>query len=231
MKRRDELSQTIEDLLAAIDGFVLNLDSEYYSDFERMVLGKAHALRAHLKALGFTDLATTVDEADPTEGNVINVLEVLRNYVIPETRRRLAERADQPTSEEFWSYLHPRIRAVAKSRFDARHYADSVEAALKEVNSEVKAGHKQRTGVEIDGIALMQKTFSPDNPIILLADTSTESGKSMQKGYMFMFSGAMLGVRNPKAHANIEIDKQRAIHHLHLASLLMFVFDERLQTP
>jgi uncharacterized protein (TIGR02391 family) len=218
-------------LLTTIDDFILDLDSEYSSDLEKMILGKVHALHAHLKALGFLDLAKTVDDSEPIEGNVINVLEVLRNYVMPETRRRLKERADQPASEDFWSYLHPRIRAVAQSRFDARHYADAVEAAMKEVNTEVKAHHKQSTGDELDGTTLMQKTFSPDNPIIPLADTSTETGKNIQKGYMFIFSGAMLGIRNPKAHANIEIDQHRAIHHLHLASLLMCVFDDRPRIP
>ena len=36
------------------------------------------------------------------------------------------------------------------------------------------------------------------------------------------------GVRNPKAHENIEIDRVRAIHQLYLVSLLFSVFDERL---
>jgi hypothetical protein len=50
----------------------------------------------------------------------------------------------------------------------------------------------------------------------------------MQKGYMLIFQGAITGIRNPKAHSNIIIDEKRGIHHLHLASLLHFVFDKRL---
>jgi len=50
----------------------------------------------------------------------------------------------------------------------------------------------------------------------------------MQKGYMQIFSGAMTGIRNPKAHSNVIVDEKRAIHHLHLASLLHHVSDERL---
>ncbi|MBA7577516.1 hypothetical protein ES708_19369 [subsurface metagenome] len=44
---------------------------------------------------------------------------------------------------------------------------------------------------------------------------------------MQIFSGAMTGIRNPKAHENITIDSQRAIHFLFLASLLMFKIDEK----
>jgi uncharacterized protein (TIGR02391 family) len=74
----------------------------------------------------------------------------------------------------------------------------------------------------------MNRAFSPNAPIVRLADLSTEDGRNIQKGYMQIFAGAMTGIRNPKAHSNVTIDANRAIHHLHLASLLHHVFDERL---
>lgn len=40
-----------------------------------------------------------------------------------------------------------------------------------------------------------------------------------------MFAGSMIGVRNPKAHANIEIEKEEAISWLHLASNLLNKFE------
>ncbi len=43
---------------------------------------------------------------------------------------------------------------------------------------------------------------------------------------MELFSGSMIGIRNPKAHANISITKERAIHFIFLASLLMYKLDE-----
>ena len=42
---------------------------------------------------------------------------------------------------------------------------------------------------------------------------------------MEIFAGAMTGIRNPKAHMNIEIGRERAIHFLFLASLLMDTYD------
>jgi len=131
------------------------------------------------------------------------------------------------TLNTFWDLLHPKIVEVSKSRFETNHFADSVEAALKEVNNIVKGIVKKSTGKEYDGADLMNRALSLQNPIILLDDLSTETGKAIQIGYMQMFSGAMTGIRNPKAHENVTIDSQRAIHFLFLASLLMFKIDER----
>lgn len=130
--------------------------------------------------------------------------------------------------DSFWSLLHPIIVKVSSSRFIAGHYADAVEAALKEVNSVVKQKVKDVAGEEYDGASLMQRALSVENPIIRMAELSTTSGKDIQKGYIQIFSGAMTGIRNPKAHGNITIDKRRAIHLLFLSSLLMekiFEFD------
>lgn len=223
------MTESIEGILEAINNFSLNLDSEYYSEFERIALGKANALRAHLNALGFSDLVLVIDESEPVEGNVINVLEVLRGYVIPETRRRLKKQQTDTPPELFWSHLHPRIRAIGKSRYDAGHYADAVQAGLKEVNNVIKAHYRQLTASEIDGASLMNKAFSVKDPKIHLADLSTETGRNIQQGYMQIFAGTMTGIRNPTAHENLQVDQIRAIHYLYLASLLLYIFDERLE--
>lgn len=124
--------------------------------------------------------------------------------------------------ENVWNLLHPDITKIARPRFDATHYADSVEAALKEVNVIVKEIVHKATGQELDGAALMQRALSLSKPILTLADLKTENGRTIQKGYIQIFSGAITGIRNPKAHKNITIDKNRAIHLLFLASLLMY---------
>jgi uncharacterized protein (TIGR02391 family) len=86
---------------------------------------------------------------------------------------------------------------------------------------------RRATGQEFDGADLMPRAFSPNDPVIRLADLSNKDGQDIQKGYMQIFAGSMTGIRNPKAHSNVIIDARRAIHLLHLASLLHFVFDDR----
>jgi len=131
-------------------------------------------------------------------------------------------------SELDWGLIHPEVVKISQSRFETRHYADAVEAALKHVNQTLRDLVKARTGNEYDGSALMQKAFSADKPVLRLDDLNTVSGKNIQVGYQQIFSGAMTGIRNPKAHGNIEIDPVRAIHLLFLASLLMSKLDEAL---
>jgi uncharacterized protein (TIGR02391 family) len=131
-------------------------------------------------------------------------------------------------TDAFWSDLHPVVVQTAKPRYDADHFADAVEAAFKEVNTLIKEHVRRKTGKELDGASLMQTAFSPGSPVVTLDDLTTESGKNVQQGYMQIFAGAMTGIRNPKAHANIEIDGKRARHHLYLASLLAYVFDARV---
>ena len=131
-------------------------------------------------------------------------------------------------SSSFWDNIHPQIVSVAKGRFDDSYYADAVEAAFKEVNTRVKGIYKNRTSIEKDGVKLMQSAFSPQNPIIKLGDISTETGTNVQQGYMEMFVGAMIGIRNPKAHSNQTLSKADAIRKLHFASMLMCKLDNEL---
>lgn len=138
----------------------------------------------------------------------------------------MSELQTMALNEIIWSTIHPLVVKVAKSRFESGHYSDSVEAALKEVNNKIKEIVREKKGIELDGSSLMQRAFSLDNPILELSDLSNESGKNIQKGYLQIFSGAMTGIRNPKAHENIVIDSKRAIHLLFLASLLMSKIDE-----
>lgn len=131
-------------------------------------------------------------------------------------------------SSFLWDNIHPQIISVAKGRFDDIYYADAVEAAFKEVNTRVKRIYKNRTSVEKDGAKLMQAAFSVQNPIIKLGDISTETGTNVQQGYMEMFVGAMIGIRNPKAHSNQTLSKADAIRKLHFASMLMYKLDNEL---
>ena len=97
---------------------------------------------------------------------------------------------------------------------------------MKAINSRVKTLWLASGQSEKDGSDLMFKAFDPQNPAIRLADLRTESGRSTQKGYQHLFSGAMMAIRNPKAHDNLEISRERAFQFLVLASLLMEKLDE-----
>jgi uncharacterized protein (TIGR02391 family) len=122
----------------------------------------------------------------------------------------------------FWSQINPAVVEEAMPRFNAGHYADAVEAALKVVSREVR----NKTGLTEDGASLMLKAFSPNNPRLVFDDPMPGTKDSLQQGYMQIFAGAMTGVRNPKAHGLVDIDARRCIHFLFLASLLADKIEE-----
>ena len=150
-----------------------------------------------------------------------------RFRVRAEVEDQTAPATDLDPVDYAWNLLHPRVQVVAQQRFSAGHYADAVEATLKELASVIRSLVLQRAGPELDGVSLMQTAFSPKNPIIVLADLSTQSGRDMQRGYMDLFAGTMAAIRNPKAHGNIVITAERALHLLFLASMLWYTLDER----
>lgn len=128
--------------------------------------------------------------------------------------------------DPFWALINQTIKAIVKPRFENGQYADAVEAAFKEINSRIKEIYRQKTGEYDDGASLMNKAFSPKNPVITLDDLETEDGSNIQKGYMQIFAGAMTGIRNPKAHANHDTTKDEAMPLIQLASHLFNVFEQ-----
>lgn len=136
------------------------------------------------------------------------------------------EEAVAVVRQTIWQTLHPRVTELAQSRFESGHYADAVEAVLKEINSGIKSIVLKKTGEELDGAKLMNRAFSVNNPIFKLGDLDSASGKNIQQGYMQIFAGTMTGIRNPKAHDNIIISEIEGLHHLYLASLLMHKIDK-----
>ena len=143
------------------------------------------------------------------------------------SRRSYVSGLYSPTqrSSNDWVEFHPSVVQVAQSRFESKHYADAVEAAFKELNYRIKEEYRQRTGVVLDGVKLMNTAFSPDKPIIVLEDITTDDGKEIQRGYMMIYAGSMAAIRNPKAHANLVIEPKEAVSLLHTASHLFYKFE------
>jgi len=132
----------------------------------------------------------------------------------------------QPRYDEIWAIIHPAIIAVSRDRMEDGYYADAVEAACKGLNSRVREIVKAKTGEELDGASLMQKAFSPANPIIRLNPGKTVSDQDTQKGYMQIFAGVMTGIRNPKAHDNETISREDTLRKLAMISILMYKLDK-----
>ncbi len=229
-------ADAINNLVVELDAYEINLnlynsDLEPQWDYDKDLTGKLDALSCYCKTLGWSELSSILAELIPVNGGAVVALKRVQGYILPEVRRLLditdVDLSPTPT-DWFWELVHPRICALARPRYDVGFFGDAVEASFKEVNDTVKRIHKETTGNEADGAGLMTSAFSPANPSIQLNQQDTESERNIQQGYMQIFAGSMVGIRNPKAHANLNPDSRKALHLIGLASLLMYKIDERI---
>jgi len=229
-------SKALTRLLNELEAYEINLnqyygDSEPQSVYDSHLTGKLDALALFCRRLGWSDLAGQIQELIPLQVNAPEALTRIQDFVLPEIRHLLEHTGvdEQPDpNETFWQLLHPRIVALARPRFEKGFYGDAVESCFKEVNDAVKRLYFDAVGREADGAGLMNSAFSPANPVIRLTELATQSERDEQQGYMHIYAGAMTGIRNPKAHANINPDSRKTLHLVALASLLMHRLDERI---
>lgn len=119
--------------------------------------------------------------------------------------------------------LHPEIERAIGNLYRDGHYANAVEDATKALNALVR----MRSGIEDkDGITLMETVYSPKNPILKFNKLTDTSDINEQKGFMMMLSGAVAGLRNPRAHKIIKDDPEMALEFIAYVSLLAKLVDK-----
>jgi uncharacterized protein (TIGR02391 family) len=114
--------------------------------------------------------------------------------------------------------IHQEIDKVVRNLFDNGHYAQATFEAYKYVDKQVQ----KLSGLNESGYKLMMQAFNENSPIIKLTNLSNTSEKDEQQGYKFIFTGAVLAIRNPRGHEyEIRDTPDQCLDHLGLASLLM----------
>ena len=111
------------------------------------------------------------------------------------------------------------LRRSCRSLFADGYYALAVQRAYIYIDNWVsnRSGRDDK-----DGADLMRTVFSPKNPVLKLNNLQSRSGENQQQGYMHIFEGAMIGIRNPRVHEYaIEDTPGEALEMLVLANHLM----------
>jgi uncharacterized protein (TIGR02391 family) len=143
------------------------------------------------------------------------------NEIISQFEEELGDRGATSEGQALRAYqnldLHPEIQRAAGQLYQDGHYANAIEDAVKALNALVRL----RSGEDAkDGMALMEFVFSPKNPILKFNALADQSDIDEQKGFMMMFSGAVAGLRNPRAHRIIKDDPESALEFIAFISLL-----------
>lgn len=115
------------------------------------------------------------------------------------------------------------LRQATRTRFRSRNFADAVEAAFKCLDKSVrdKSGLSDKSGSK-----MMFAAFSEKNPVLKLNGLRDSTDMNEQEGYKHLFAGAMMGVRNPRAHEHEIRDSPKvALELLAFANHLMSKLD------
>ncbi len=73
----------------------------------------------------------------------------------------------------------------------------------------------------------MQEAFKETGPSIKLTPLATQSEVDEQKGYQWIFTGAVWALRNPRGHEfDVQDDIDKCLDHLAFFSMLMRRLDE-----
>ena len=130
--------------------------------------------------------------------------------------------------------IHPIIKDASEKLFKDGHYPQAIFEAYKALINYVK----EKSGETIlDGKKLMGKVFSfkreketleiTKKPVLQLNELRSREDLDEQEGFMHLFMGSVLGIRNPKAHGIIkQKDPFKTLEYLSLASLLAKRIDE-----
>jgi uncharacterized protein (TIGR02391 family) len=113
--------------------------------------------------------------------------------------------------------LHPQVQSAAGDFFADGHYEAAVSEAFKSIEVRVR----DVTAVDNSGASLMADVFKPDGSALDVAAHQGRSGEDEREGFLHIFRGAMIGIRNPGAHELFKTgDPQQALEYLGFASLL-----------
>jgi uncharacterized protein (TIGR02391 family) len=124
------------------------------------------------------------------------------------------------------SNFHPTVikyseEAVSKGMYRSA-IVDTYIALIEEVK---KKSNVKNYNTRVDDTPLMQYVFSAENPLLIVSDDKDE-----RLGAMYLFCGAVAGIRNPNVHRVIKADDpQAALEWLSLASALFRLLDQAKQ--
>jgi uncharacterized protein (TIGR02391 family) len=151
---------------------------------------------------------------------------IKREYGPFEVQKALTKEVDNAvrSTTNPLAHLHPTVQKVAGSRFISGHYSDAIQKACTALEKAVqlKAGLPTTT----TGASVMTTAFSKNNALLHVADDPNE-----QFGFMALYQGAVMALRNHFAHSLTELtDPARSLEWLGFFSALFYKLDEAQPT-
>lgn len=216
----------IKALEASIDRTLVSIFGADSVEYERYRLAK-NLDTAGLNLYGGPPLSEVLEGLEKGKERAITLLK----GIVAWFREELDDLGEALGGQAFGAYeglsLHPVIDQASGQRFKDGHYADAIEAACKALNNLVqnKSGR-----LDLDGTDLMRTVFSPKKPIVAFNPLRDKTDEVEQEGMMHLFEGAIMALRNPRAHKLIEDDPEKGLEFIAFVSLLAKLLDDARKT-
>ena len=185
------------------------------------------------RILAFLDIILPYDRYNPYKNSIKGFIDgqestrFLGNGTYPYVNKVLQDlivTIDMDSIDNFSVDFHPELKRVSLDLFRDGHYSQAIFEASKALYNYVKNKAGINNVSAVDGMA---RAFNEDNPIIKLNKLISTSDQDEQKGIRFIFQGAMMAIRNPKAHETIRLkDPKKALEYLAFFSLLFRRVDD-----
>lgn len=222
---RDEVSASAKALHQKYDDTLIETFGNDTLEYQRFQLSSFYEGSGVVMMAGFgAPRRSPAEEVEPYKKGVARGARNLRT-IIELFQEKLSESADpstNPTRALESLELHPQIADATVDLFRGGHYANAIEDACKVLDLLVKMKSKRS---DPSGTELMQLVFSPKAPLLKFNDQLNDSEKSEQQGMMFLYSGAMLAFRNPRAHGILSDDPVVALEIIGFVNFLAKALD------
>ena len=124
--------------------------------------------------------------------------------------------------------LHLEVLKYCRAEMMQENYFHAVFEATKGLAERIR----EKSAVDGDGSALVERVFLGDRPLLALNSLRTETERSQQRGFAALLKGCFAAVRNPLAHEPKILweGEEDAADYLSLVSLLHRKLDDCVPT-
>jgi uncharacterized protein (TIGR02391 family) len=118
------------------------------------------------------------------------------------------------------------VRAACANLFADGHFGAGVLEAVKVMRDVLQ----EASGLDLDGEKLAGKALSPKDPLVIVGDLSTETGRSRQRGVLLIAQGIFAAARNPLAHQRIVVPPAEGRRVVAMVAFVVDAIESRQQT-
>ena len=109
-----------------------------------------------------------------------------------------------------------------KKNYGEENYKNAIVDATLFLTNTIR----DKTGLELDGVALIGQAFGGIDPKIQVSKLQTDSEKEMQKGIQDILRGIYIGIRNPRMHDTLTDTKNDADAIISFIDYLLRIIDK-----